>query len=184
MLDFIFGTKEPLCKAADVLCNTLEGYGYEVHSPDALIDVTQGISDITGLPVNASLFTLVTAGVAAVYGISSAARAIMNRSVEKENTKVEIIIPVTNETTTAVTLVLKPSHEALVDKYTNLANKDAVKKMATGVLAVFNTLSEAQVIAFGQKGGQEMLRFNKMKPEAQIEVLQALEGAGAKLKMQ
>lgn len=186
MLDFIFGTKEPLCKAADVLCNTLESYGYEVHSPALLVDATQGLSDMTGMPVNASYLTIVFGGASALFGLSFAAKSLMFPSTEKairEIKAADVVTSVETPSEKGLALTVKPSHQKLVDQYSNVMAKEAVTAMSREALTVFNELSEAQVVAFGQQLGQALLRFRNMKPEAQIEALQALEGAGAKLKM-
>ncbi|MCS5707822.1 hypothetical protein CC99x_002775 [Candidatus Berkiella cookevillensis] len=188
MLDFITSffssnTPEPLCKAADMLCNTLEGYGYEVHSSDMLINAAQSVSDMSGLSENASYLTIVASAVAGtvavMYGVTSAAKAVMNRSNEKTIPHTEELIRVLkpSDTSDAVAFVVKPSHQKLVDGYNNVGAKEAVSKMSPAVLAVFNELSEGQVIAFGRKLGQALLKFQKMNTEAQIELLKALDGA-------
>lgn len=189
MFEFItsfFGStpEEPLCKAADMLCSTLEGYGYEVHSPDILINAAQAISDRTGLSEHAS-YIIATTGLLAKTVIVTyySAKMIMNRLNEETIPHLgphiqEVITDVKlSDTSDAVALVVKPSHQQLVDGYNNVAAKAAVKNMKPDALAVFNELSEGQVIAFGRQLGQALLKFQKMDADAQIEALQALEGA-------
>lgn len=195
MFEFItslFGStpEEPLCEAADMLCSTLEGYGYEVHSPDMLINAVQAVSDMTGLSENASYLTVVASVLAstvtAMYGVNYAAQAIMNRSNEKTISQAEdeaITALKSSDTNKAVALVVKPSHQRLVDQYNNVGASEAVRHIKPQALAVFNELSEGQVIAFGKKLGRETLQFKNMNAEAQIEVLQALEGADVNSKV-
>ncbi|MCS5707769.1 hypothetical protein CC99x_002495 [Candidatus Berkiella cookevillensis] len=103
MLDFInpvkiyqtmFGSSsvpEPICETADLLCRTLEGYGFELHSPEMLVNTAQGLSDMTGMSEGASYLT-VAAGtlastVAAIYGVTAAVKNIMKPSDEKITVK-------------------------------------------------------------------------------------------------
>lgn len=98
----LFGsTPEPVCETADLLCQTLEGYGIELHSPEMLVNTAQGLSDMTGLSEEVSYLTVVTgvvaSTVAAVYGAVTAGKSIMNRSGAKSEVKsldADVIAPV------------------------------------------------------------------------------------------